>query len=330
MTLFDAYVFVDGSAANAPTGLRPRADALWLGVRRGRATERYHPTRAAAFVDLGATLVRWSAAGLRVLVGYDLPLGAARGLADALGLAGPAPAWRRFWSHLAGALVDGDDNRSNRWAVASAMNARLVAAPRATPARCAAPIGPFWGCPRSVETATLRSRKIEHGLSFPFRARSGHRLAEWRATDAAVRDAGLRSIRSGFQLFGHGSVGSQALVCVPRIARLRDDPRLAARSRVWPFETGFVADPTVGVRGAVVHVEGWPGLHATAVARALTADPSAIRDRLQVRAWCAWACREDRAARLGAHFERPAELSERAARDAIEEEGWILGVRKPG
>jgi hypothetical protein len=47
--------------------------------------------------------------------------------------------------------------------------------------------------------------------------------------------------RSGtpFRVFGHGSVGSQTLAGIPRVHELRFDPEFAARSAVWPFETGW-------------------------------------------------------------------------------------------
>ncbi|WP_437723781.1 hypothetical protein [Sorangium sp. So ce861] len=52
MTLFDAYFFVDWSASSAPTRLKPKQYAVWLGelVRGSPPTERYHRTRP-AFID---------------------------------------------------------------------------------------------------------------------------------------------------------------------------------------------------------------------------------------------------------------------------------------
>lgn len=62
-----------------------------------------------------------------------------------------------------------------------------------------------------------------------------------------------------WKLYGAGSVGSQALVGIPVVRRLRYDPRFHAFSRVWPFETGFTRQPTPDGGPSIVHAENFPG-----------------------------------------------------------------------
>jgi hypothetical protein len=102
MTLFDAYLFVDWSAENEPTGDKERKDAIWVGehVRGGRQKEQYHPTRSRCLEALRLRLHDLSKQGLRVLLGFDFPYGYPRGLAAALGLGGGAVPWEKIWSHL--------------------------------------------------------------------------------------------------------------------------------------------------------------------------------------------------------------------------------------
>lgn len=319
MSLFDAYFFVDWNASSTPTRIRPEKDAVWLGelVRGSLPTERYHRTRAACVHDLSVRLQTLAADGLRGLVGFDFAYGYPRGLADALGLpAGPA-AWARMWSFLASKVTDDARNRSNRWRVAAEMNATLMPASH--------PVGPFWGCPPSAATATLKPDKQARQLTFPFHTRSGGSLQEWRLPERRAR-ATNPSVQSAWKLFTSGSVGSQALVGIPRVAQLRHGTVLAPFSKVWPFETGFVPTPSPAAGPFVLHAEVWPVLFHNDVQAQLSADPQLVPDQAQVRVLCLWAERTDAAGQLGAFFDTPKGLGDPDVRACVEEEGWILGL----
>jgi hypothetical protein len=110
----------------------------------------------------------------------------------------------------------------------------------------------------------------------------------------------LRGVQSAWKLGGAGSVGSQALVGIPRVASLRDDPVLAPVSRVWPFEDVSASQ--------VVHAEIWPGIVPLE-------DRHPVRDAAQVATLVAHWQREDAAGRLAPLLEREAD-----------DEGWILGA----
>ena len=69
--------------------------------------------------------------------------------------------------------------------------------------------------------------------------------------------------RSGspFRLFGTASVGSQSLTGIARLSQLRNDPKLAAVSAVWPFETGWATKAKWLPRHILVlHAEIYPSV----------------------------------------------------------------------
>lgn len=306
MTLFDGYLMVDWSARSTPSPRRPSPDAIWVGERnRGSVeSETYPRTRETATADVRERLVALVAAGRRVLVGVDVPYGYPAGLAAALGLRGARP-WRALWNHLGAAVRDAERNANNRFAVASGLNARIGGGP-----------GPFWGCPPAAATPALTATM--RAFAFPYPTPAGP-LARLRATERAIG-----GVQETWKLLGAGSVGSQALLGIPRVRSLRHDPALAEVSRVWPFETGFRARPLPPSGPAVLHVEIWPGILAPRLLAAEQERAGGIRDRAQVRLMCRWAAEHDAAGTLGAYL-APAGLAEPVRRAAVAEEGWILG-----
>jgi hypothetical protein len=303
MALFDAYVFVDWSGRGTPSPARPGPDAIWIAERRGRvARARYFRTRDDAHRHLAATLAADVAAGRRVLVGVDFVLGYPAGLARAAALADPAgaPAWRATWEHLAGAVHDDASNRNDRFAVAAALNARLGARV-------------FWGAPPAHVGRWLAATSP----GFPVATAAGP-LARLRATDLC-----LPGVQEPWKLLGAGSVGSQALLGIPRVHALRNDPALARASAVWPFETGFALPGSAGPR--VVVAEAWPGI-VRAEADRLARARGLIRDAAQVLALSGWAARLDGSGALSRLLVTPARLAAPVQRRCLEEEGWTLGA----
>jgi hypothetical protein len=291
--LFDAYVMVDWSGGSTLGPSRPAKDNIWVGdLWIGGACQRYFRGRTAATEYVRARLVEHVNHGARVLVGFDFPYGYPAGLARALALDGAAP-WRAVWDELGRLVHDDAMNVNDRFDVAAALNSRITGP------------GPFWGCPPSA--ANERLTATTKGLfSFPVNG-----LARLRTTEAA-----MSGVQETWKLYGAGSVGSQALLGIPRVRALRDDPVIAAVSRVWPFETGFTEQPIPPVGPFVLHAEIWPGIVD------VPAD-APIRDQAQVRLMCEWAARHDSAGTLGEWFAPP--LDPAAAADVVAEEGWILG-----
>ena len=308
MRLFDVYLAVDWSARSLPSPATPTRDALWVGEELapgvadpGFLGETYWRTRQACLAHIRTRLLHHVELGRRVLLGFDFPYGYPAGYATALGLSGDTPPWRRIWDELRRLVVDDPTNGNNRFRVAATLNARCGDATS----------GPLWGCPVGVHLPMLAPTSP----GYPYPVRSGLVLERMRLVDRQVH-----GVQPVWKLYGNGSVGSQSLVGIPAICRLRDDPALARISRVWPFETGFTSAPTSNKGPSIVHVEIWPGVVRDSL------DPTiAIRDQAQVRAVVRWLADLDTAGRLGMLFAAPADLSEEALTICIEEEGWILG-----
>jgi hypothetical protein len=305
MSLFDVYLAVDWSAKSSPTPPKPSPDAVWVGERMAEEEsncEFYAQTRTDCEDFLRTRLLAYRDAGKRVFLGFDFPYGYPAGYAAAIGLQGREPAWRATWNELKNLIEDDDDNVNNRFAVAAALNARCKGESE----------GPFWGCHQGIQEACLKST----GTSYPYLTRSGIVLNEKRETERR-----LSGVQPTWKLWGNGTVGSQALVGIPVVARLRDDPELKGVSRVWPFETGFGLDPVAPGKPFVLHAEIWPG-----VVNAMLDHRISIKDQRQVRAMVDWLAVLDATNTLPPLFGRPAGLSDDGMKQAIEEEGWIFGA----
>ena len=201
---FDTVVVVDWSASSSPSPARPSADAIWIAVvQGGDAVSSYHRTRAQAERHLQQVLADEAAAGRRVLVGFDFPMGYPAGFAARL--TGSARV-QDVWAWLAARIVDGPDNANNRFAVAAEMN-RALGGP-----------GPFWGCPAGVALPGLGPTKAVDYAALG--------LAERREVERVIPRA-----QPVWKLYTTGSVGSQSLMGLPVVHRLAQ-----AGAAVWPFE----------------------------------------------------------------------------------------------
>lgn len=271
-SLFDAYVVVDWSANQSP---KRGADSIWW----SDGQRAWNPsTREEATEQLRTYLRR----GRRVLVGFDFPLSFPRGFAKALGLRGDP--WRATWDLLSERIRDEQaEGWNNRFEVAGELNLQLGGR------------GPFWGCPAGRRVKGLSARGVP---SDPFPAKK-------------LSEQSIAGPQSPWKLLGVGTVGSQALLGIPRVRSLRDDPDLAPFIRVWPFETGFTRGDA-----PIVFAEIYPSM------RRVIPRPGQVKDEAQVRGLARWL----RTADLQALFSVPAQLPLRDQRVVREEEGWILGV----
>lgn len=292
---FDDYLFIDFSAAGTrKTG----KDSIWLAHGRWSA-RRLHvnelsnvATRRELETAVRARLAQLVTDGRRALIGFDFPYAYPEGTAGAFRVEDdPGRAWHCIWAALAERIEDDERNRSNRFEVASALNAA-----------CGRGVGPFWGCPVAKRTPHLQSTRTPAG-------------ACWRYVEARLRRAGKRPQES-FKLLGAGSVGSQALLGIPILYRLFHDAALAPHSVVWPFEWSEELSRDRDRRPLILHAEIWPG------AVELDASLHATRDAAQVLTLLQWAAKQDERGELNALLDQP--LREVPA--VRREEGWILGV----
>lgn len=298
--LFDAYVMVDWSASSTP---KTGKDSIWIGVNKKDARfrptfEAHNPaTRAAAMTTLREVLADLRRRGERALVGFDFPLGYPRGTAAKLGLK-PAD-WSGMWKFLGDNVVDKPTNVNNRFAVANKANRLMTDAAR-----------PFWGCPAKDAQTWLSSTKPEHGPDLP---------PVLRAAEAATTGKGKAGAKSVWQIFGNGTVGSQAIVGIPAVRALHSE--MAGKGKVWPFETGWKTLKREDVEGLeAVFVEIYPALGD------VRPETGEILDRAQVRALCEHFLRLDEAGKLGEAFGPPKDTAEAELAVIEGEEGWILGA----
>jgi 3(or 17)beta-hydroxysteroid dehydrogenase len=305
MPLFDAYLIVDWSSNSSP---KRGADSIWFGWTRrrdGSAETRNPSTRAEASRMVLDLLRRWAADGDRIFVGFDFAYGYPRGLAEALGLTGPEPPWRRIWKELASRIQETGNNANNRFQVAADLNALMGA-------------NVFWGCPagQACETLSMTS------ASFPVEARPGLHLSRLRHTDDVLRRRGKTGIQEVWKIAYPGSVGGQILTGIPILEKIRFASDLDPFSRVWHFETGFTSEPVPSAGPFILHAEIWPGIldHL---------DTTGIRDQAQVRGLAGLLRQWDENGQLRACFGRPVDLTDEQARVCTDEEGWILGSQLP-
>jgi precorrin-8X/cobalt-precorrin-8 methylmutase len=311
--LFDAYIMVDWSGSD-----RRRAgsqDCVWIAHGRAAAvapTTVSPPSRTEAEQIIRAQLQPIVAARKgRVLLCADFGYGYPAGFASLLPTSSSSelPPWRIVWHYL-GRHVQDDlgtkpgqrpTNRSNRFEIASTINASVSSS---------ASHGPFWCLFKAGGYACVPQKKPLQ----PFVCASGT-IASLRITDRRAKSD------TPFRLFGTGSVGSQVLTGIPRLESIRFDPQFTRCSAVWPFETGWA--PATGLwldsDLRVLHAEIYPSVRAPL--------PDPIKDRGQVRAMWHWACDLDAKNLLIKEFEIPPGITSGSQEDAVirREEGWILG-----
>ncbi len=210
------------------------------------------------------------AAGRRVCVGFDFPFATPEGFCRALtGTDDPLALWDWF-----AARVQDGPLGNNRFDLAGEINRMFPG------------VGPFWGNGLTREIADLPRK----GNDRTFRWAVPKRRVEARATGAF----------ECWQLSGAGAVGSQMIMGMPVLARLRQ--RFAGQISVWPWE----------VPAAVTLVEIWPSLLREAVKAA--EGPGDIRDAVQVRVLA------------GALARLSGDEMWRMMDVAADAEGWIFGV----
>lgn len=219
MNGFDTFVMVDWSGGN-DTGPTPRKDAIWVCRVRERKGETpiYLRNRQAAETWLATCIDDELSAGRRVCLGFDFPFAYPAGFGAALaGTDFPLRIWQWF-----GDRIEDSPRANNRFDIAGAINQRFGGR------------GPFWANGLKRDIAGLPRTKAGYENPFPDR-----REVETRAKGSFTC----------WQMAGAGAVGSQVMMGLPVLHRLRE--RFSDLVAVWPFEP---LDRPVGF------VEIWPSL----------------------------------------------------------------------
>lgn len=242
MTEFDSVLVVDWSAASNRAPEKPSKDAIWMGfVSADKPQEPiYCRSRIDAEEQIAAIFREEMQAGRRLLAAFDFPFGYPRGFARRItGSDDPL----LLWDWLAERIEDSESGANNRFDVAEDLNAAFDGP------------GPLWGKTHNDRWPGIPYRK------------DGIRYTEVLEKRTCDRVGGTSS--SCFQLCYNPTVGSQVLMGLPMLSRLRRIEGVA----VWPFEDWQDA--------RVVLAEIWPGVINRAVKRAEAA--GGIRDAHQVR-----------------------------------------------
>lgn len=301
--LFDAYILVDWSAASKPT---TGENSIWIGCLHREpdgeetCTTTNPPTRFAAERDLTALLKQFIAQGKKVLLGFDFAFGYPTGTANALGLdRKQTPAWRSLHALVTQSVRDAENNSNNRFEFAAGLNAKL-----------SGDAHPFWGVPAQQQTKTLHPKKGDFSATGS--------LPEHREAEAWIRQNFRGSPKSVWQLAYVGAVGSQALLGIPTLTRLR---QMYKQARIWPFETGLKSL----VRQDLTDV---PVLMAEIYPSILDPTPEIgeVKDSAQVRTLAHHFAGADRRGLLSAAFSGNNSLSARKRIQIEQEEGWILAI----
>ncbi|MEL7130328.1 MAG: hypothetical protein AAGK23_12345 [Pseudomonadota bacterium] len=198
--------------------------------------------------------------------------------------------------YLAGRIKDKPDNSNRRFAIAAGMNYTVSKGPF-----------PFWGAPAKEQAKTLSSKKGDFA--------SG-RLSEFRLAELYLKKSGRGNPKSCWQLAYTGSVGSQSLMGIPHVHKLRDTLEAA---KLWPFETGLRSlDEEALAETKTLICEIYPS------AVDVTPEPGEIIDRAQVRTIANYYSELDAKGTLGACFGAPDSLDTGKIEQIEQEEGWIL------
>ena len=296
--MFQTHIIVDWSARSDPSGPNPEKNAIWWAVARVDGDgvtvcePEYARTRHCALRRLARLIADELDSGRRLLVGFDFPFGYPEGVAACL--TGEARTLT-LWDWLDQRIIDRRDNRNNRFDVAVEINSAYPGC------------GPCWGRHPQWDYPTIPLREAE-------RTERGDHPREHRIADQCAENA-----KTVWQLFGRGSVGSQVLLGVPTLMRLMENPDIARRAAVWPFQTGL-QEP----EAAAVIAEVYPSLLRTQIGE--RRGEGEILDRAQVRINAEAFARLDVGEGLAPLFEGAPWLTPAQRVVILTEEGWILGL----
>jgi molybdopterin molybdotransferase len=269
---FETFLMVDWSGGN-DRGAAPKKDAIWVCAARGGVAETplYMRNRQVAEDWITDFLASETKAGRRVLAGFDFAFGYPKGFGTALtGTDDPFAIWDWFAER-----VQDEPKFNNRFDLAGEINAAFAG------------IGPFWGNGLQRDIPHLPRK----GLS-----REGHGMTEKRAAEARTKGA-----FPVWQLSGAGAVGSQVIMGLPMLSRLRRS--FGDKITTWPFEP---------LTTPIALVEIWPSLIAKTIAASQPSGQIKDAHQVQVLAETLSAMPPENLARL---LDVPSNT-----------EGWILGL----
>jgi hypothetical protein len=262
---------VDWSGGN-DRGPTPTRDAIWVGINRGDVSEtpQYFRNRQVFETWITDFIETELTAGRRAMIGFDFPFGYPTGFNQHLtDTDDPLTLWQWFADR-----VEDAPKFNNRFDIAGQINATLPG------------IGPFWGNGLKRDIADLPRKEL---------ARSPNPFPERRVVETHAKGS-----FTCWQLAGAGAVGSQIIMGLPVLHRLRQ--LFSSKISVWPFEP---------LTTPIAFVEIWPTLFAGPAPATMIKDAHQVQTTAQVLA-------QKSVTSLHADLRIDAPI-----------EGWILGVRQP-
>lgn len=287
MTLFDRYMAVDWSAANTP---KRGKDSIWVSgcSQTYNISPRNILTRYETVKLIKDHIIATLSSQERLLIGFDFAFGYPVNTASKLG----GENWSDLWRHIHDIVEDNKNNNSNRFDVAANLNKRFGATE-----------GPFWGHPHQHKYENLKPKKPQQAYTSP---------KEFRIIES--RTSGPKSV---WQLAYNGAVGSQTLLGIAALEKLRRDSDIGEYIAVWPFETNF----TETLSKPIIFAEIYPSSH-----QGWKDMPYEISDAQQVAKVCQdlkdWDIRGILSAKM-----TPQNLTRAERQAVLNEEGWIIGVQ---
>ena len=201
---------VDWSARSKPSSKTPAKDAIYIchSSNFEMQNTEYFRTRLAALNFIEKLIENSLDQRERIFIGFDFAFGYPAGFSKTVTSSSNPFS---IWEFLNQAVTDGEDNSNNRFEVAQGLNSKFDG------------IGPFWGCPQNLYLEGLPHKGTD---------RSSHGLSELRLCEKHARSA-----HSVWKLFTTGAVGSQSLMGIPYLQKLRD--KFNKKLCVWPFDQEF-------------------------------------------------------------------------------------------
>ena len=207
---FDRLVVVDWSARSTPSPKAPVKDAIYIchSTNLEIQNTEYFRTRQKALNFVEKLIENSLAHQERIFIGFDFSFGYPAGFSKSMTFSSDPFS---IWELLKQEISDSCDNSNNRFEVAQRLNSKFDG------------VGPFWGCPQNLSLDGLPHKGTE---------RSAHGLSEFRLCEEYAR-----STHSVWKLFTTGAVGSQSLMGIPHLQKLRE--KFNKKICVWPFDQEF-------------------------------------------------------------------------------------------
>ena len=300
-TMFDRFIFVDWSASK---GSNTGENSIWIGScsRNDMTTlDAVNPSTRTEALSCLKEIITENRKG-KILIGFDFGFGYPH---EAYKPDGIGKDWKSLWQKFHRNFYEEDYKKGKerfRFTQAKEWNKEY--------GLC------FWGEPntkKNTESIGLEKDKVKEAME---------NIGEFRITDKRASWSGVKSL---WQLYGAGSVGSQSLLGIPYVEKLRNC--LEKKIKVWPFETQFGKNlKDFDVLLCEVHFAAITRVGANVMDR--TEKSSEVKDRIQVEEMCRFFAEEDKDGSLLQKFLTVdcACVSKDDRSIAQTKEGWILGV----